>query len=99
MPSKKVVIVGDSSVGKTSILFRFVFDKFDEHNLPTLGAGFKTQVVPFTKPDGSSGSTKLNLWDTAGQERFDALTKMYFKQAEAAIIVYDVTNEISFEKA
>ena len=42
---------------------------------------------------------KLNLWDTAGQEKFDALTKMYFKGAQAAIIVYDVTNELSFEKA
>ncbi len=42
---------------------------------------------------------KLNLWDTAGQEKFDALTKLYFKNAEAAIIVYDVTNELSFEKA
>lgn len=42
---------------------------------------------------------KLNLWDTAGQEKFDALTKLYFKNAEAAIIVYDVTNETSFEKA
>ena len=42
---------------------------------------------------------KLNLWDTAGQEKFNALTKMYFKGAEAAIIVYDVTNELSYEKA
>jgi Ras-related protein Rab-5C len=64
--SKKVVIVGDSSVGKTSILFRFVFDKFDEHNLPTLGAGFKTQDVPFIDEDGREGKTKMNLWDTAG---------------------------------
>ena len=64
--SRKVVIIGDSSVGKTSILFRFVFNKFDEHNLPTLGAGFKTTEVPFMDEDGVEGKTKLNLWDTAG---------------------------------
>ena len=98
--SRKVVIIGDSSVGKTSILFRFVFNKFDEQSMPTLGAGFKTLQVPFKDEDlGEEGTTKLNLWDTAGQEKFDALTKIYFKQAEAAIIVYDTTNELSFEKA
>ena len=48
---------------------------------------------------GDECSIKLNLWDTAGQEKFDSLTKMYFKGAEAAIIVYDVTNHFSFEKA
>ena len=68
--------------------------------MPTLGAGFKTTEVAFIDPQtGEAGKTKLNLWDTAGQEKFDALTKIYFKQAEAAIIVYDVTSEASFEKA
>ena len=100
MNSRKVVIIGDSSVGKTSILFRFVYNKFDQQNMPTLGAGFKTTEVAFIDPQTQeAGKTKLNLWDTAGQEKFDALTKIYFKQAEAAIIVYDVTSEASFEKA
>jgi small GTP-binding protein len=67
--------------------------------MPTLGAGFKTKEVEYTEDDGNKGKMKLNLWDTAGQEKFDALTKLYFKNAEAAIIVYDVTNELSFEKA
>ena len=67
--------------------------------MPTLGAGFKTKEVTYTEDDNTSGKMKLNLWDTAGQEKFDALTKLYFKNAEAAIIVYDVTNELSFEKA
>eukprot|EP00356_Strombidium_inclinatum_P010905 CAMPEP_0170491942 /NCGR_PEP_ID=MMETSP0208-20121228/11389_1 /TAXON_ID=197538 /ORGANISM="Strombidium inclinatum, Strain S3" /LENGTH=75 /DNA_ID=CAMNT_0010767597 /DNA_START=118 /DNA_END=345 /DNA_ORIENTATION=- len=68
--------------------------------MPTLGAGFKTKEVNFTDPDdGSMQTLKLNLWDTAGQEKFDSLTKMYFKDTKAAIIVYDVTNEMSFEKA
>ena len=67
--------------------------------MPTLGAGFKTKEVQYTEDNGQEGKMKLNLWDTAGQEKFDALTKLYFKNAEAAIIVYDVTNEVSFEKA
>ena len=67
--------------------------------MPTLGAGFKTKEVFFTDEDQNQGRMKLNLWDTAGQEKFDALTKMYFNGAEAALIVYDVTNTLSFEKA
>ena len=68
-------------------------------SMPTLGAGFKTKQVNFTMPNGKQGQIKLNLWDTAGQEKFDSLTKIYFKGAEAALIVYDVTNQLSFEKA
>ena len=67
--------------------------------MPTLGAGFKTKEVDIIDKNNKAGRIKLNLWDTAGQEKFDALTKLYFKNAEAAIIVYDVTNEVSFEKA
>ena len=63
--SRKVVIIGDSSVGKTSILFRFVFNKFDHQSMPTLGAGFKTLAVPWKDGD-AEGNVKLNLWDTAG---------------------------------
>ena len=80
-------------------MFRFLFKKFEDYNLPTLGAGFKTTDVQYINEKGQMGTQKLNLWDTAGQERFDSLTKMYFKGAEAAIIVYDVTNDLSFERA
>jgi len=61
--TKKVVILGDSGVGKTSILFRYVFDKFDQDSLPTFGASFKSKIVPVT---GDPEGIKLNLWDTAG---------------------------------
>ena len=60
---KKVVILGDSGVGKTSILYRYIFDKFERENLPTLGASFKSKLV--TVP-GDGEQIKLNLWDTAG---------------------------------
>jgi small GTP-binding protein len=59
---KKVVILGDSGVGKTSILYRYLFDKFDSSNLPTLGASFKSKVLNIN----NEGDIKLNLWDTAG---------------------------------
>ena len=95
--SKKVVIIGDSAVGKTSIMSMYVFGKFDHNSMPTLGAGFKTKPVPYIDDKGNEQFMKLVIWDTAGQEKFDALTKMYFNGAHVAIIVYDVTDELSFE--
>ena len=95
--SRKVVIVGDSGVGKTSILFRYVQGQFNEHVQPSFGAGFKTKDVAY---DANGEKTiKLYLWDTAGQERYNSLTKLYFKGANAAIIVYDITDKESFAKA
>lgn len=60
---KKVVILGDSGVGKTSILNRFIFNKFEAENLPTLGASFKSQMINIPN---ENDQIKLNLWDTAG---------------------------------
>ena len=94
--SKKVVIIGDTGVGKTSILTRFVFERFDSEMRATSVASFKTKAVVY---DEYNHSIKLNVWDTAGQERYNSLTKMYFKGAEAAIIVYDITDSLSFERA
>ena len=96
MKPRKVVIIGDSGVGKTSILFRYVFDNFDQHINSTLGAGFKSKDVPY---NDQGDTIKMHLWDTAGQERYDSLTKMYFQGCEAAMIVYDITDDQSFEKA
>ena len=93
---KKVVILGDSGVGKTSILFRYIFDKFDNQNLPTLGASFKSKVIMLPN---ENDAIKLNLWDTAGQEKFKSLTRMYYQEADAALIVYDTTFMESFESA
>ena len=72
--SKKVILVGDTTVGKTSILFRYVYDKFDENMSSTFGAGFKYKEVKVNDNE----IVKLNIWDTAGQEKYDALTKMYY---------------------
>ena len=94
--SLKIVIIGDSGVGKTAILERYMHGNFIEGNNATFSVTFKSKEVPW---DDKGGTVKINLWDTAGQERYDALTKMYFKGADAALIVYDITDEISFEKA
>ena len=91
---KKVVILGDSGVGKTSILNRYLFDKFDNSSMPTLGGSFKSKLL-----NVGEGDIKLNLWDTAGQEKFKSLTRMYYQDAEAAIIVYDTTFRESFDSA
>ena len=99
MNAKKLVIIGDQSVGKTAILQRFVFNKFEFESMPTLSGAFKTKEVEFDDVNGSKGVVKLQIWDTAGQERFDSLTKMYFNGAAAAFIVYDLTDSLSFEKA
>ena len=90
------MIIGDTNVGKTSILFRYVNGSFDKEMKMTCGAGFKTKEVSY---NDKGDKIKLNIWDTAGQEKYDALTKMYFKGAEAALVVYDMTEENSFEKA
>lgn len=95
--SRKVVIIGDSGVGKTSILFRYVEGKFNDNVLASFGAGFRTKDVACD--DSGERTVKLYIWDTAGQERYNSLTKLYFKGANAAIIVYDITDRASFARA
>ena len=75
---------------------RYIFDKFDDEALPTFWTSFKQRQIFIP---GSNSEIKLNLWDTAGQEKFKSVTKMYFWDAEAAVVVYDVTFRGSFEAA
>ena len=70
-------------------MLRIVRNEFDEYTMPTLGTGFKVREIQFK----DNQKMQLSIWDTAGQEKFDSLTKLYFKDAEAALIVYDVTNK------
>ena len=94
MFSKKIVLLGDTAVGKTSLCARLVNNTFDNFNEPTIGAAFQTKTI-----ECGDISHKLEIWDTAGQERYKALAPMYYRGAIAAIIVYDVTNEDSFKGA
>ncbi|TFL03413.1 GTP-binding protein RAB5 [Pterulicium gracile] len=91
----KLVLLGESAVGKSSLVLRFVKDQFDDYRESTIGAAFLTQTV--TLDDGAA--VKFEIWDTAGQERYKSLAPMYYRNANCAVVVYDITQSSSLEKA
>ncbi|AAS50190.1 AAL176Cp [Eremothecium gossypii ATCC 10895] len=93
----KLVLLGDSSVGKSSIVHRFVKDSFDEFRESTIGAAFLSRTIKLA--DHDDAMIKFEIWDTAGQERYKSLAPMYYRNANAALVVYDVTQEDSLAKA
>ncbi|EJS42926.1 ypt52p [Saccharomyces arboricola H-6] len=100
----KLVLLGDSSVGKSSIVHRFVKDTFDELRESTIGAAFLSQSITIHPNDGNEANPKdvvikFEIWDTAGQERYKSLAPMYYRNANAALVVYDITQEDSLQKA
>ncbi|CAL9736298.1 GTP-binding protein Ypt52p [Monosporozyma servazzii] len=96
----KLVLLGDSSVGKSSIVHRFVKDTFDQLRESTIGAAFLSQSIKIKDPNsGEDVMIKFEIWDTAGQERYKSLAPMYYRNANAALVVYDVTEADSLVKA
>jgi len=91
----KLVLLGESAVGKSSLVLRFVKDQFDDYRESTIGAAFLTQTV--TLDDNTT--VKFEIWDTAGQERYKSLAPMYYRNANCAVVVYDITQSASLEKA
>ena len=91
--SYKILLLGDSTVGKTCFLKRYLDDTFHEAYLSTIGFDFKYKYVPLK--DGKE--LKVQIWDTAGQERYRTIAKSYYKGAQGIILIYDVTNKKSFE--
>jgi len=89
----KILTIGESGVGKTCILRRFVENKFLKNHLATIGIDFKTKNLTINNKE-----IKLKIWDTAGQERFRNITTQYYKGADGIVLVYDVTDDGSFEK-
>jgi Ras-related protein Rab-1A len=87
----KILIIGDSNVGKTSILLQYTSDFFQELHIATIGVEFKLKEITL-----DNVVYKLNIWDTAGQERFRAITKSFFKAADGIVFVYDVTDKNTF---
>ncbi|XP_023264869.1 ras-related protein Rab-5C-like [Seriola lalandi dorsalis] len=87
----KLVLLGESAVGKSSLVLRFVKGQFHEFQESTIGAAFLTQTVCL-----DDTTVKFEIWDTAGQERYHSLAPMYYRGAQAAIVVYDITNTVGF---
>ena len=88
----KLVFIGDQSVGKTSIISRFMYDTFDTHYASTIGIDFVSKSVPIDR-----GTVRLQLWDTAGQERFRSLIPAYIRDSQVAVVVFDITSRASFD--
>jgi Ras-related protein Rab-1A len=88
----KLVIIGDSGVGKSSLLLRFSDDQFVENYMATIGVDFRFKTLNI---DGRR--VKFQIWDTAGQERFRTITSAYYKGCHGIVMVYDITNRSSLE--
>tara|TARA_Y100000589_G_C26897823_1_gene524965 strand:+ start:91 stop:696 length:606 start_codon:yes stop_codon:yes gene_type:complete len=92
--SYKIVILGQTSVGKSSIVTRFIHDRFDEFQESTIGAAFFSKTI-----EKDDCSIKFDIWDTAGQERYRSLAPMYYRGARYAIVVMDITQADSLVSA
>ncbi len=88
----KIVLLGDVSVGKTSIASRYCKNSFNDHHINTIGGAYQQQKVVLN----NGAMVKLHIWDTSGQERFRAMTNLYYRDAQVAILTYDVTKESSY---
>ena len=93
--SCKVVLLGESRVGKTCIISRYVNNTYDEKSETTNGASYASKVIDLEQ---YKQSLRFDIWDTAGQEKYRSLTKFFYKDAAIAILVYDITRRDSFEE-
>ena len=94
VPGCKVVLLGDSGVGKTCIISRYISGTFESNTASTNGASYASKIVKY---DQLGKTLSLDIWDTAGQEKYKALTKFFYKDAAVAILVYDITRKESFD--
>lgn len=88
----KILLLGDSTVGKTCFLMRFTDKTFQEIHMSTIGLDYRLKEV--TMPDGKT--IKVQIWDTAGQDRYRSITRNYYKGADGILLIYDITNITSF---
>ena len=93
LPMYNVLLLGDTKVGKTSLILRFCDNYFSQVHLATIGIDFKIKDIE----SDSGKKMRLKLWDTAGQERYKTITTNYFKSAQGIIIAYDITDRLTFD--
>ena len=93
LQSYKVVLVGESGVGKTSIINYFIYGKFDNKVISSISVSFVSK-----KMNINGRQIKFDIWDTAGQEKYRSLSKIFYTNSNVAILVYDITNRRSFEE-
>ena len=91
----KVVLVGETGVGKTAIISRYIRDTFNKGQEPSTMASYTNKEITITE---FNTKLKLDIWDTAGQEKYRSLTKFFYKDAAIAILVYDITRKVSFDE-
>ena len=84
----KVVLIGGASVGKSAIFQRYMENSFDKASTATISANYLEKTVPV---EGTKDTLKIQLWDTAGHERFKTINRIYYRDATAALVVYDIT--------
>ncbi|KAH8673954.1 rab5-like GTPase [Xylariales sp. PMI_506] len=97
--SVKLVLLGEAAVGKSSLVLRFVNNDFQENKEPTIGVSSYSAAFLTQKCNLPTRTIKFEIWDTAGQERFASLAPMYYRNAQAALVVYDLTKPTSLVKA
>lgn len=90
----KIILLGDTMVGKSSLVIRYVFQTMSDRQCPTIGAAMFSKYINTPKFRGH-----LNIWDTAGQERYKSLAPLYYRGATIALVIYDITHPISFTNA
>ena len=94
--SCKVVLLGESGVGKTCIISRYTSNIFEDNGISTTGASYCAKTLSFEEYGGKT--IKFEIWDTAGQERYRSLAKVFYKNSRVCILVYDITRKASFEE-
>uniref|UniRef100_A0A914I8I9 Ras-related protein Rab-21 n=1 Tax=Globodera rostochiensis TaxID=31243 RepID=A0A914I8I9_GLORO len=92
--SFKVVLLGEGAVGKTSLMIRYTEDKFNDEHVSTVQAAFASKILELS----GASRAELAIWDTAGQERFHALGPIYYRDSQGALLVYDISDQKSFDR-
>ena len=92
MVNLKVLVVGETGVGKSSLMLRYTDEKFMADILPTVGLDFRVKVMEL-----AGYSVKVSIWDTAGQERFKNISSAYYRGAQGVVLVYDITERRTFQ--